>query len=71
MGIGVGILAYFLFNLSLSYMQTGVVALYSNLIPVFTVLFAFLLLGEKINMLQLAGICIALFGILISTINNK
>lgn len=70
-GIGVGILAYFLFNLSLSYMQAGIVALYSNLIPVFTVVFAFLLLGEKINTLQLAGICIALFGILISTMNSK
>lgn len=70
-GIGVGIIAYFLFNLSLSYMQAGIVALYSNLIPVFTVLFAYILLGEKLNILQLAGICIALLGILISTINNK
>lgn len=69
--VGVGIIAYFLFNLSISFMPAGIVALYGNLIPVFTLLFAYILLGEKMNTLQIAGICIALAGIIISSVSKK
>lgn len=71
MGIGVGIIAYFLFNLSLSYVQAGIVALFSNLIPVFTLVFAYILLDEEINFFQLCGIAVALTGIVISTMSDE
>lgn len=67
MGIGVGILVYLSFNFSLQHLEAGVVALFGNLIPVFSLLFAYLLLGERLNMPQMLGVGLTLLGVLIAT----
>ena len=67
MGVAVGILAYLLLNVSLRYLPAGVVSLFGNLIPVFTLLFAFLFLGEAINAPQLACVGLTLVGVILSS----
>lgn len=67
MGICVGILAYMLLNFSLKYLEAGIVSLFGNLIPVFTLIFAYLILGEKLNFPQIACVGVALFGVIVAS----
>lgn len=67
MGFGVGFLVYLCFNFSLSRLEAGVVALFGNLIPIFTLIFAYLLLDEHLNTLQTASVCLTLLGVFIAT----
>lgn len=62
MGLVVGLLVYLSFNFSLQHLEAGIVALFGNLIPVFTVIIAWLILSENISLLQLTGICLTLLG---------
>ena len=71
MGVGVGILAYLLLNLSLKYLEAGIVSLFGNLIPVFTLVFAYVLLGERLNLPQVACVGLALFGVVVSSMEKK
>ena len=70
-GIGVGIVAYLLLNLSLRYLEAGVVSLFGNLIPVFTLVFAYVILGERLNVPQVACVGLALAGVLVSSTEKK
>ncbi len=67
MGIGVGIVVYLLFNYSLQHLKAGVVALLGNLIPVFTLIFASALLGERLTLPQLGFACLTIAGVLVAT----
>ncbi|MGN1038412.1 MAG: DMT family transporter [Mailhella sp.] len=67
MGIGVGILVYMSFNFSLKYLEAGIVALFGNLIPIFTLLFAYILLDERLNTMQMLGVALTLSGVFIAT----
>ena len=71
MGVGVGILAYLMLNFSLKYLEAGIVSLFGNLIPVFTLIFAYVLLGERLNVPQVACVGLALFGVAISSTGKK
>ncbi len=71
MGIGVGILAYLLLNFSLRYLEAGVVSLFGNLIPIFTLIFACLILGERINLPQVVCIGLTLVGVLFSSTEKR
>lgn len=64
LGLGVGLAVYLLFNYALQHLEAGVVALFGNLIPVFTLLFAFTLLGERLTPVQLAGVGLVFAGVL-------
>ncbi len=67
MGFGVGFVVYLCFNFSLSHLEAGVVALFGNLIPIFTLIFAYLFLDEHLNSLQLASVGLTLLGVFIAT----
>lgn len=71
MGIGVGIVVYLCFNFSLKYLEAGVVALFGNLIPVFTLFFAWLLLNEQFNYMQMLGVALTLSGVVIATTSKR
>lgn len=71
LGIGVGIVVYLCFNFSLHYLEAGVVALFGNLIPVFTLFFAWLLLNEQFNGMQLLGVGLTLVGVIIASTAKK
>lgn len=52
MGLGVGFLVYLSFNFALKHLEAGIVALFGNLIPVFTLIFAFTILGNASRWLK-------------------
>ena len=63
LGLAVTILAYGFFNFALSIMDAGKVAIYVNLIPLFTMLFGWLVFKESFTLFQyLAGLLI-FFGV--------
>lgn len=66
MGVGVGIVVYLCFNFSLQYLKAGLVALFGNLIPIFTLLFAWLILHEQITLPQLLFISLTILGVLLA-----
>lgn len=71
MGIGVGLLVYMSFNFALKHIEAGVVALFGNLIPIFTLLFAYLLLDERLNVPQMVGVALTFCGVFIATTGMK
>ncbi|MFK5881498.1 MAG: DMT family transporter [Sulfurospirillum sp.] len=68
LGVVVTIGGYGMFNLALSRMEASKAAVYINLIPVFTVILAFLILGEKLTFFQIIASAIILSGVFISQI---
>ena len=71
MGIGVGIAVYLSFNFTLKFIEAGVVALFGNLIPVFTLLFAWVILGEQLTLAQACCVGLVLAGVVIATTGNQ
>ncbi len=71
MGVGVGILAYLLLNFALKNLEAGIVSLFGNLIPVFTLIFAYAILGERLNLPQVACVGLALVGVLLSSTEKR
>ncbi|MCD8547809.1 MAG: DMT family transporter [Aeromonadaceae bacterium] len=58
--------AYLLFNWAITKMPVTIANAYINLIPVFTLLFAYLLLGETLNSTQLMASSLVLVGVVLS-----
>lgn len=71
MGLGVGFLVYLSFNFALKNLEAGVVALYGNLIPVFTLIFAFSILGERLNLTQALCVGLTLVGVVIAALPER
>lgn len=63
LGVVVTVLAYGLFNFGVSRLPASQASGFVNLIPVFTLIFAFLLLDERLNALQLAGAVLVFIGV--------
>ncbi|MCD8512241.1 MAG: DMT family transporter [Nitrincola sp.] len=63
--------AYGLYNYALSKANASKVAVYTNLIPVFTLFFAYLFLNEILNTQQWFAVCLVFLGIGISQYNRK
>lgn len=71
MGFMVGFLVYLCFNFSLKHLEAGVVALFGNLIPIFTLIFAYLLLGERLNGLQGLSVVLTFVGVILATTQKQ
>jgi len=67
LGIAVTLLAYGLYNLSLQKLPASKVALFVNLIPVFTIAMAVVLFDEKLTGLQWVGALLILSGVIGAT----
>ncbi|NOX15233.1 MAG: DMT family transporter [Epsilonproteobacteria bacterium] len=68
LGVVVTLGGYGMFNFALSRMEVAKASVYINLIPVFTVILAFLILGEKLKFVQIVASGIILSGVFISQI---
>ncbi|NVK42075.1 MAG: DMT family transporter [Oceanospirillaceae bacterium] len=66
LGIAVNIFAYGLYNLGVSWIPASQASAYINLIPVFTLLLAYLLLRETLNAEQLAASALVIGGVILS-----
>ncbi|MGL4369815.1 MAG: DMT family transporter [Spirochaetota bacterium] len=66
LGIAVSLGAYGLYNYGISKIDASRGAAFVNLIPVFTILFGWLILGETMNVYQYAGCALVFAGVYIS-----
>ena len=66
LGLVVTVLAYGLFNFGVSRLPASQASGFVNLIPVFTLIFAVLLLDERLNALQMAGGVLVFVGVALS-----
>ncbi len=64
------LIGYSLFVVALSYLEAGRASIIATLEPATAILLASLLLGEKIGMLQLAGIVVVLSSVLLLQLSN-
>ncbi len=63
LAIGSSIIAYYLLNYSLSRLHTSRVAVFSNLIPVVTIVASWIIYGELLSFPQLGGAALVISGI--------
>jgi drug/metabolite transporter (DMT)-like permease len=63
--------AFILFAFSVSKMGITKANVFSNCIPVFTAIFSFMLIGEKLTIQNVVGMVIVLGGLFMSQINHK
>ncbi len=63
LGLGVSFFTYLAINYAISRIKAGQAMLYTNLIPVFTLILAFVILGERLTPLQYCGAALVLAGI--------
>jgi len=66
LGIFASSLAFVLYTLVVKYLGVIKSSLYTNLIPVFTVIFSFYMLGESFSMRKIAGMVVVIFGVILS-----
>ena len=66
-----GFLVYLSFNFALKHLEAGIVALFGNLIPVFTLIFAFTILGERLTLAQTLGVGLTFVGVIIAALPEK
>jgi drug/metabolite transporter (DMT)-like permease len=68
LGVVVTLGGYGLFNFALSRVEASKASMFINLIPVFTLLLAFLILGERLSFIEMIASSIILFGVIITQI---
>ncbi|MFT7697735.1 MAG: drug/metabolite transporter (DMT)-like permease [Reinekea sp.] len=66
LGLVVTLGAYGLYNFSLGFVKASTAAGYANLLPVFTLLFSMLILGERLTLIQWIAICVVFVGVYLS-----
>ena len=66
LGIAVTMLAYGLYSVGISRVRAGTAAAFVNLIPVFSVFWGWLFLGETMNAVQYAGCALVFLGVYLS-----
>lgn len=71
LGVVVTLGGYGLYNFSLTKIEASKAAVFVNLIPVFTLILAFLILGEKLSIEELIASATILVGVLISQVKVK
>lgn len=64
MGLLVSFFSYFIINYAITRLKAAHVLLFSNLIPVFTLILAFAILGERLLPLQYGGAALVMAGVL-------
>ena len=68
LGVVVTLGGYGLFNFALGRMEVSKAGMFINLIPIFTIVLAFLVLGETLTYIQMEASVVILFGVLITQI---
>lgn len=64
MGIGITFLVYLIINYALTQVKAAHVMLFSNLIPISTLILAFVVLGERLSAVQYCGAALVLGGMM-------
>jgi len=64
-------LAYFLLNIAIKHIGASKSSVFANLIPVFTIIFSFFILGEILPLIKFIGVILILFGIFVAQLKVK
>jgi len=70
LGIFASSVAYVLFTYVVKYLGVIKSSLYTNLIPIFTIIFSFYLLGEHFSLRKMVGMLVVIFGVVLSEIGK-
>lgn len=70
LGLFGNFLAYYFFNYSIKNIGASKSSIFSNLIPVFTILFSLIILNDMLPAVKFIGIFLALFGVYVSQIQK-
>jgi len=71
LGVIVTLCGYGLYNLALTKIEASKAAMFVNLIPIFTLILAFLFLGEVLSFQELVACAVILLGVILSQIKIK
>jgi drug/metabolite transporter (DMT)-like permease len=71
LGVFCSVIAYLLYNLGLKALSPSAVISMLNLVPIFGVMFSFLLLGEAITLRMVIGGAIIILGVMLSVRRTK
>lgn len=71
LGICGNLLAYLFFNTAIKHIGASKSSIFSNLIPVFTIVFSFFILSESVDIIKATGILLTLLGIYISQLQRN
>ncbi len=71
LGVVVTLAGYGLYNFALTKIEASKAAIFINLIPIFTLILAFLILEEKLTIVEFIASAVILFGVIISQISVK
>jgi drug/metabolite transporter (DMT)-like permease len=63
--------AFVLFAYSVRHLGISRANIFSNLIPVFTAIFAFFIVGDRLTFLNAAGMAVVIAGLFLSQIGKK
>jgi drug/metabolite transporter (DMT)-like permease len=64
-------LAFLFFTMTVEKIGVSKANVFSNLIPVFTAVFSFFIIGETFSVQKIAGIFIVIFGVFLSQLKKK
>ena len=70
LGVFASVVAFLSFNKALSLMEAGRASLFLNTIPIISLVLAWLFLGERITVVQLAGILVVVSGVTLASIGK-
>ena len=70
LGVFASSVAYVLYTYVVKYLGVIKSSLYTNLIPVFTVIFSFYILGEQFSLKKIVGMIIVIIGVILSEMGN-
>lgn len=66
LGVGVTLGAYLLYNTAIAHIELSRATAFTNLIPIFTLMFAYFILGEKLTLVQFLACGLIFAGVLVS-----
>lgn len=66
LGVGITFFVYFVINYALTRIKAAHVILFANLIPVSTLVLAYVILGERLSSFQYLGAALVVFGVLLA-----
>jgi drug/metabolite transporter (DMT)-like permease len=71
LGAGASVVAFFCWNTAIAYLGASRTAIFGNLIPIFSTIEAVIILGEKINWIHVASMCMVIAGLIIANIKHR
>ncbi len=71
LGLGASVICFLLWNRAIALLGSGRTSLFGNLIPVFSAVEAILILGEKVNWIQVMSFGLVITGLLIANLQKN